>query len=390
MTLTHSFKRILVVGREVGPITQLLKEKIPKVSIGVIDVLGNEETRFFSDWAFSVEKQTPDRSILRFKHHTLLDLLYELTLVMLEDLEFDLFIPLSPFQTKPQYLHKLSQEVEIISPNIEILEYVRSAYTFLTQVSATFPEIVPKPIQISDLDKNPSMTYPVVFVSEGGTVFFSSEKFISSEVLSNQSGFLLPISQIHCAFFLSFPLYQTFIGLQTLSSPIGHSFFPHELEKNTLLPFSLPQGFTLQRIVSFLKRIITNLGFTGMITVYFGLSEDKIHPISCNVLPDENFDLWECRSSKSLIPFLFSSSVEKKTLFPSSKYVFKSHVYSYQSIRVPSLPKDLCIQRNLARVISHPEYPLCAIFSSSSSPSSIYHLFNEKKKKLLKILHSIV
>ena len=173
MTLTHSFKRILVVGREVGPITQLLKEKVPKVSIGAIDVLGNKETRFFSDWAFSIEKQTPDRSILRLKHRTLLDLLYELTLVMLEDLEFDLFIPLSPFQTKPQYLHNLSQEVEIISPNIEVLEHVRSTYTFLTQVSMTFPEIVPKPIQISDLDKNPSTTYPVVFVSEGGTDFFS-------------------------------------------------------------------------------------------------------------------------------------------------------------------------------------------------------------------------
>ncbi len=390
MSLSHSSKRILIVGREVGPITQLLKKGIPKVSIGAVDVLGNQETRLYADWKFSVEKQTPDKSIFRPKHRTILDLLYELALVMLEDLEFDLLIPLSPFQTKPQYIHQLSQEVEVLAPSNKSLKKVISPHTFLSNVYSNFPEIIPQSTLISDISNFSATNFPVVFVSDHQMSFFSSEKSISSTVSSNQSGFLLPLSKVHCAFFIGFTHRLRFIGLQTLSSPHDHAFFPDSLEKNALFPFSLPSGFTYQRIISFLSEIIIQLGFTGMITIYFGLSKDKIYPVSCNVLPDENFGLWEIKSSKKLIPLLFSAKNDQNHLLSFSNFVFKLPIYSHRSIKVPSLSKRRCIQQNLAGVISHPDYPLCALLGNNSSSSGAHFLLKQEKKGILKVLLSTV
>ncbi|MHA2248377.1 MAG: hypothetical protein ACXADY_25745 [Candidatus Hodarchaeales archaeon] len=388
MSPSHSSKRILIVGREVGPITQLLKKRIPNASIGAVDVLGNQETRLYADWKFSVEKQTPDMPIFRSKHRVILDLLYELALVMLEDLEFDLLIPLSPFQTKPQYIHQLSQEVEVLAPSNKSLKQATSPHTFLTNVFSNFPELIPPPTLISDISNFSATNFPMVFVSAHQMSFFSSETSISPTVSTSQSGFLLPLSRIHCAFFIGFPHCLRFIGLQTLSSPHDHAFFTDYLEKNALLPFSLPPGFTYQRILSFLSEIIIQLGFSGMITIYFGFSNDKIYPVSCNVLPDENFDLWEIKSSKTLIPLLFSSRNDQNHLLTSSNFVFKLPIYSHRSIKVPSLSKRRCIQKNLAGAISHPDYPLCALLGTSSSSSGANFLLQQEKKEILRIFPS--
>ncbi|UCG90076.1 MAG: hypothetical protein JSU57_06335 [Candidatus Heimdallarchaeota archaeon] len=388
MSLSHSLKRILVVGREVGSITRLLKEKASKVLIGAVDVLGNKETRLYADWKFSVEKQSPNVSIFRFKNRPVLDLLYELTLIMLEDLEFDLLIPLSPFQTRPQYIHRLSREVEVYAPNYRSLGQVSSAHTFLTYVSAKFSDVIPPNVFISDLSKVRLIDFPAIFISKHRTYYFSSETSIFSIGSLNQSGFLFPVSRIHCAFFMAFPHCIRFLGIQTLSNPYNHAFFLDYLEKNALIPFHLPQGFSYQRIISFLSRIITQLEVSGMITIYFGLSEDSIFPVSCNVLPDENFGLWESRSSKTLVPYFFSSKDERDPLVASSNFAFNLPIYSRRPIRVPPLPKDLCYQRNLAKVISHPDYPLCALLQTTSSFSVAYHLLQQKKMEILKILPS--
>ncbi len=386
MSSSHSSKRILVVGREVGSITRLLKEKIPKVLIGAVDVLGNEETRFYADWKFSVEKQSPNVSIFRFKHRPILDLLFELTLIMLEDRDFDLLIPLSPFQTNPQYIHRLSREIEVYTPNYNSLKLTTSAYTFLTYVSANFPEVIPPNIIISDLSKVSSIDLPAIFISDHQTYCFSSETSISSIGSLNQSGFLFPFSRIHCAFFIVFYQCIRFLGIQTLSNPHDHAFFPDYLEKNALIPFHLPQNFSYQRIISFLSRIITQLEVTGMITIYFGLSKENIFPVSCSVLLDENFDLWERRSSKTLIPYIFFPEDERDPLLASSNFAFKLPIYSRRSIRVPPLLNNLCYQRNLAGVISHPDYPLCALLEANFSFSVTHHLFQQKKMEILEIL----
>ncbi|MFX0014211.1 MAG: hypothetical protein ACFFB2_06950 [Promethearchaeota archaeon] len=388
MSFSQSSKRILVIGREVGPITQLLKERIPKVSVGAVDVLGNRETRFFADWKFSVEKQSPNVAIFRPKHRSLLELLYELTLVMLEDLEFDLLIPLTPFQTKPEYIKKLSRKVEVYAPNYYSLEKFSSAYSFLRSIQAIFPETIPQKTTISDLSEKSSIRFPVIYVSIHKTHFFPSKESFPSIRTFNQPGFLFPYFQIYCAFFIGLQNCVRFLGLQMLSIPHDHTFFFDQLERNALLPFSLPKGFTYQRIITYLSTIISQLRVTGMITIYFGLYKDDIFPLSCNILPDENFDLWERRSLNTLINYFFSPEDESYPHSSSHNFAFKLPIYSQRSIRIPFLPETLCVQRNLKGGISHPDYPLCAISGSASSSLEANQILHEKKKELLKIIPS--
>ncbi|UCG03001.1 MAG: hypothetical protein JSW11_03240 [Candidatus Heimdallarchaeota archaeon] len=387
MTISHSSKRVLIIGREVGSIVQLIKERDPKVSVGAVDLLGNEETRFYADWKFSVEKQSPDTSILRIKHRSILDLLLELALVMLEDLEFDLLIPLAPLQTEPQHIYRLSREIEVCSPSYKILEQFTSAYIFLTNISSKFPELIPSTFT-SDLSKEQIKDSPVVFVSQNGISFISSATSMSSFDSLNLSGFLLPISQIHCAFFIGFTHGLKFLGLQTLTAPHEHTFFIDHLEKNGMIPFTKIPGFTFKKIISRLSKIITQLGIVGIISFYFGLSENQIYPISCNVLPDENYDIWERISPITLVPFLFSLKDDFVPQFTSSVSTYKLPIYSHRSIKVPPLPIGLCTQRNLPGVISHPEYPICAISAISSSFSSAHNLLQQKKKEIIKNLLS--
>ncbi|MFW9905885.1 MAG: hypothetical protein ACFFFH_16305 [Candidatus Thorarchaeota archaeon] len=384
MTTSHSTKRILVVGREVGPIVQLIKEKKPEISIGAVDILGNQETRLYTDWKFSIEKQSPDTLIQRSKHRSIVDLLFELTLVMLEELEFDLLIPLSPLQTKPKYIDELSRELEIFAPSYKILEQATSAFVFLTNISLSIPELMPSSLFTSDLSN--VMTYPAIFVSPNGLSHIPSEESIISLESSNLSGFLLPISQIHCTFFFSMSHDTRFFGLQTLSDPHEHAFFPNNLEKNGIIPFST-SNFTHKRIISYLSRLIIKLGIVGMGTIYFGLSKDSIFPVSCNVLPDENLAFWEKKTSSSLVPFLLNEKSNHIPQFNTPVSAFKIPIYSYRSIRVPPLSGSLCTQRNLPGVISHPEYPLCAVSAKSSSFSSAHKILKQKKKEILKVLH---
>jgi len=388
MTISHFSKRILVVGREVGPIVQLIKEKSPKVSVGAVDILGNEETRFNANWIFSIEKQSPDTSINRIKHRSTVDLLFELTLVMLEDIEFDLLIPLSPLQTEPEYILKLSREIEIYASSYRLLEQATSPYVFLTNISSNIPELISTSIFTSDLSSTQIEEFPIFFASSNGLSLIPSAKTIVSLDTSNLSGFILPISKIHCAFFLSCTHGLKILGLQTLSAPHEHIFFTDHLEKNAMTPFSKPEGITIERIISYLSHIITKLGVIGMGTIFFGFSKNCIFPVSCNFLIDENFAFWEKNSSRSLVPLLFSLESNSDPELNASINAFRFPIYSYRSIRVPSLPRDLCTQRNLPGVVSHPEYPLCAISARSSSFSSAQNLFQQKKKEILRILHT--
>ena len=388
MNISHFDKRTLVVGREVGPIVQLIKEKSPKVLIGAVDILGNEETRLYADWKFSVEKQFPDTSINRIKHHSIVDLLFELALVMLEDLEFDLLIPLSPLQTKPEYIHKLSREVEVYASSYKLLEQATSPYVFLTNILSSIPELIPTSIFTSDLSSAQVREFPIIFVSKNGLSLIPSENTTISLDSSDLSGFILPISEIHCASFLSYTHGFKILGLQTLSAPHEHSFFVDHLEKNAMIPFSKPAGYPIERIISYLSRIITKLGVSGMGTIFFGFSKNYIIPVSCNFLIDENFVFWDKNSTKSLVPLLFSQETNSIPKLNASLNAFRSPIYSYRSIKVPSLPRDLCTQRNLPGVVSHPEYPLCAISARSSSFSSAQNLLQQKKKEILRVLYT--
>ncbi|UCE15048.1 MAG: hypothetical protein JSV04_07680 [Candidatus Heimdallarchaeota archaeon] len=387
MSRSHSSKRILVVGREVGPFTRLLKISCPKALIGAVDVLGNEETRFYTDWKFSVEKQVPNSSILRPKHRSMLELLYELARVMLEDLEFDLLIPLAPFHTKPEYLLQLSQDVQVLNPNNnESLKQVATAYSFIRKLSVSFPEKIPDPISFSSLSEFPSKKFPLIFISDKKSYLLSSKKNLTSCKLSTEIGFLIPFFQVHCGFFISSFNSVFLLGLQTLSPPYNHQIFVNNLEKNAFLPFSQPPSLSFKEITEILSKFIKSLDILGIIIVYFGIEEDHIFPFSCCPLPDENFDLWQSRSSQSLIQVLFSEIEKNSSLSPSSNCAFKLPIYSQHALTVPPISKILASQRNLPGVISHPDYPICSISGSAASSLEAYSLLRQKQNEIVKIL----
>lgn len=388
MSHSHSSKRVLVVGGDVGSFARLLKNYNPKILIGAVDVLGNKETRFYADWKFSVEKQMPNSSIFRPKNKNILELLFELTRVMLEDLEFDLLIPLAPFHTKPEYLLQLAQVVQVLNPNNnESLELVASAYSFLKRLSTSVPEKIPPPVSFSSLSEFTSIKFPLIFISDKKISLFSSKESLASSRMSTEIGFTFPFFQVHCGFFISFLNSVHFLGLQTLSPPYDHKIFVNRLEKNALLPFSLPPNLSFKEIIRGLTKFIKLVDILGLITIYFGIVEDYIFPFSCCVLPDENFDLWQSRSSQSLIQFLLSKNNKNSSFFPSSNFAFKLPIYSPHTLVVPTISKTLATQRNMPGVISHPEYPLCSILGSAPSSPEAYNLLQQKQNEIVKILY---
>ncbi|MFX0086476.1 MAG: hypothetical protein ACFFAU_12470 [Candidatus Hodarchaeota archaeon] len=382
-------KRILVTGREVGPIARLLKTvKLGtlKPSIGAVDILGNLDTRIFSDWTFSVEKQSPNKPILRHKRRPLIDLLYELTLILLEEVEFDLLIPLPPFQIKPQYIRQLSKEVPIKTFRCRSLEKIKTSYAFLMNLKSNFPEMFPQPIRFSDLSDSSSISYPFFFVSEHKTDFFLSQEQLLLASNFNEYGFYLPFSNVHCIFFISSSYSINFIGIQSLSSPLNHDFFSSFLEKNAFLPFSFPGNLSLQTIVSFFSEIINVLELFGIISIYFGFVDDKIIPIYCNILPDENIDLWDRKNARSIVQYLLETKSAEISPKLQSNIAFKFPIYSSHSIRVPVIPEIIARQRNLAYVLSDPAYPICTILGKAKAVSALNSLLYQKKTEIKSIL----
>ncbi|MFX0150879.1 MAG: hypothetical protein ACFFAJ_08875 [Candidatus Hodarchaeota archaeon] len=385
MPLKNFSKGFLVVGGEVGPIVKSLKEKLPKVPIGAVDILGNQETRFFSDWAFSVEKQALDTSILRPKHRDIIDLLYELTKVMLEDVEFDLLIPLSPLHTKPNYIRQLSQEVNIAFSNLSSLKITSSPFNFLTKMLSDYPEIFPPKSSCTEAIDFSTNDFPIILIAESDiNIFYSEDSLIS--IPNHKDCFIFPISQIHCAFFVAYPTFFHFIGLQTLSPPYHHTFFSDQLEKNALIPFSTKTNFSDKEISSLCSSIIRQLKLNGLITIYFSIVEEKFFPISCTVLPDENFEVWENQLEVTLVPFLVSANFDLDMQLFASKFAYKIPIYTRDPIKVPVIPKKYASQRNVPGVISNPEYPLCAVTGSGSTISNVQKQLKQKKANLIKIL----
>ena len=389
MQSTRFPKRILITGREAGPIARLIKSYTLnnfKISVGAVDVLGNTETRIFSDWKFSIEKQFPDTSVLRPKQRPIIDLLHELTQIMLEELEFDLLIPLSPYQTKPKYLQQLSKIVEVYCPKHQIINMSKSTYCFLESVRSKISGILPSPIFISSLYDSPSLKFPSMFISKDNTKFFYSKKDLSINSSINDIGYYFPFYKIHCAFFTGFSHNYNFIGIQSLSSPNDHDFFLDYFERNAIIPFSCSDPISITSIISFLTNLVKALDLSGFITIYFGLHKGKIIPVSCGILPDENIDLWDIRCKEHLIQSIISPKTIQLEYHPSSYYAFKIPVYSSHPIRVPILPEEDVTQRNLVNVISHPIYPICSIIGKSKSKNNIKNVIYQKKSEILNII----
>jgi hypothetical protein len=67
---------------------------------------------------------------------------------------------------------------------------------------------------------------------------------------------------------------------------------------------------------------------------------------------------------------------------PSLDLAFRIPIHSEHPLKVPPLPKGIFQQRNLASVLSHPEYPICV---TSGSAASLYETENRKVEAFAKL-----
>ncbi len=384
-------KRILLTGYEVGSLARIIREKYPDMFIGAIDVLGNIETRLYADWKFSILKQSPETSFIPPKHKTIPKLLYELTKIMLEELEFDLLIPLSPFNKKPDYIARLSHEINVNVSNLQILKKTFSEYRFLLEINQFLPQNNIYNYNLIKFSEIPPSNLPVLFIMKEDILFLSTNSILEQRDLKYEKGFIIPFSKLFCAFFLIKQDIINFLGIQTLQSPSGHNFFYNCLEKNAFLPSSFKDKKLYEMCKSSLLSIIRDLDLTGFITIYFGVNNANnnnvnIQPVSCCAIPDDNLFLWELRASNSFISYLLNPDFEIISKIKPFKYAFKIPLYSAHPIRVPDIPKDIADRRNIPGVISNPEYSICTIWGSSTSLSRLNMAIDQKKTLVEEII----
>ncbi|MHA2294210.1 MAG: hypothetical protein ACXACK_18775, partial [Candidatus Hodarchaeales archaeon] len=293
--------RTIVIGRETGPITRLLNKFAPNTKIGAVDILGNVETRSYSNWKFSVIKQAPGYSLNRKQQKSMVDLLFELTLVMLEEKEFDQLIPLAPFHKFPALVNLLRKECEIPISTQDTLEKACSDFTFIETLIEQFPSFDSYYKKLN-FEKDLDQFRDGLAITELNRFFIKSETGHEINKKLATEGIFLPINDIFCVGFFSRNKSVNFLGFQVLKPPDGHDFFWDDLEKNAYYPKTENSTFT--NGISIFVRIINQLNLVGLITIYFGVIEDQIVPFSCNVLPDENIDLWMRKTRNILSPRL--------------------------------------------------------------------------------------
>ncbi|MHA1946057.1 MAG: hypothetical protein ACXAC6_00525 [Candidatus Hodarchaeales archaeon] len=361
MPLSSSINRILIIGREAGPLVKLIKKSYPHMKIGSVDILGNLDTRESVESAFSVVKQAPGGSLERIKARSDLDLLYELTLIMLEEVEYDILIPLTPFNSNPEYLQLISNKISLPIVDWKTLEMTSSPWTFLSYL-ANFDLNYSSQKNLKEFEKLWEVKGEEgLFVTKNG--IFNIDKRIGESDYYElpEEGFFLPIKEIHCAAFYSTPAFASNIGVQTITSSQNQAFFYNEIEKNAYLPFKSTLMPSSSAVIENLFEIIKQGELMGFITIYFGIKDRQIVPISCNSLPDEKIDLWNERNRNHLIPLLIDPS--EKDFLPKTQmvYGYKYPIFVSHPIKVPVIPKELAEQRNIPGVFTTVDYPVCSI-----------------------------
>jgi hypothetical protein len=376
-----SLSRILVIGREVGPLVQQIKEFNSEIEIGAVDILGNLETRKYSNWTFSVENQKEDTQLGRVKPRSIEEYLLELGFVMLEEISFDQVILLTPFQRKPEFIKSLLNEVEIPSINLPTIEYTHNDWQF-TKTILEEGIVETTDIVFFSQDNLIQNKNPGIYITKNNKFLLPSDYNNSESITRSKKGFFVPANEIHCGAFYSAKNHLSFLGLQTLCAPIGHEYFPNELERNSYKPFESSKQREVKKIRSLLSKVIEKLNLFGFLTLFFTFQDEKIIPFSCYSLPDENIDLWLSKIHNHVTHLLINPSKSGAKPNIQNQWGFKTPFYYKYSLVVPKIPFQLAVQRNIPGVRSHPEYPICALVKTSNDDLSLNETQKVKEQEL--------
>ena len=386
MPLRSSINRILITGRETGPLAKQIKNLYPNMKIGSVDILGNQDTRNSVESAFSVVKQSPGESLERKKVRPDLDLLHELTLIMLDEIEFDILIPLTPFNSNPEYLRSLSDKIRLPIVNWKTLEKTSSPWKFLSHLTESDLTSSPQQKIIGFEELFETKGEEGLFVAKKGSIHINKNKVSTDYSPMTEEGFFLPIKEIHCAAFYSSSEFISNIGVQTINPSSNHAFFYNEIEKNAYVPFNPTQTIPLGETIEHLIDIIKQAQLMGFLTLYFGINERKIVPISCNSIPDEKIDLWSEKTANNLISLLINPSKNKSPPKPRIVYGYKYPIFTSHPIKVPMIPEKLAEQRNLPGVYNTVEYPVCTIKKFSSNVKDLSRELEVNMNQIHKVL----
>ncbi len=383
MTPSDDPKRILLVGRDAGPVAKILKINSKNIEIGIVDVLGNLETRKYSDWSFSVERQIPNSSINRRKQRSLMGLIEELTLIMMEEHDFDLFIPLSSLHEVPDFISKISKKINSKPLDKEIFEITSSNSALLSGISR---------IQ-SDINRRSDFILPNLAQIE-----FEQERMVTRSINKIEESItepkprtfrqlFLPQEPVYCIALIRIEKQFDLIGIQKVIPPVNKHFFVDDYSKNGLVPVNeIPGVANVTSLMEVFRNLVIHLNLSGIITFYFSIKNSTLIPYQCNLLPDENFDLWNYQAHNVIWKYFLNEDFSVKSYLKHKRYSFKIPVYSPKPITVPEIECSIATQRNIPKAISSSEYPICSIYGHQSTIETAIRDLNVFKRTILNLL----
>jgi hypothetical protein len=166
---------------------------------------------------------------------------------------------------------------------------------------------------------------------------------------------------------------------------MNHSFHYKDLSKNSYIPFEHHHSSQLEDIKAIFTTVIQRLQLSGFVSFFFSIVDGSIIPISCTVLPDEKFDLWNSISSIDLIPHLLLTNKTIPNSLSQQIFAYKYPIYASKPFRIPDIPSSLACQRNIPGMISHSSYPFCALFGVKSTKESYLIELRMKKDSITQL-----
>jgi len=369
-------KRVLIIGYEVGSLVKSIKSLFPEILIGSVDLMGNLEVRKFANWKFSVVKQVAYEKISTPNHRSIEQYLFELSLIMIEEVEFDFLIACSPFHRKSKDLSSVVNKVKNYFPYLRIIHLNLSDFEFIKKISEE--SVIQSDFVIQSITElEISENNPIIFVCPENTFYIPSQTILQG-IHKNYRGITLPASKIHSIAFITNQKEPICLGLQTLVRPGNHQFLLYPLEKNALVPFNDTSNLTKDWIINIFKRIIHFLEINSFITFYFVISDNKLFPFSIIPTFDENFRLWELKSGRNFLQNIIKDTFIRKI----EPYGIKLPIYFPNSKLVPKIPFGIASHINIPNSFSQPDYPVCKIFGIASTIEKLQYHMNKRKKIL--------
>ena len=376
-------ERILLVGRETGPLAKIIKKFNPDIYIGSVDVLGNLDTREIVDSAFSVVKQKFGDLIDKPTILNEAEYLFKLSLIMLGEIDYDLLIPLAPFNLYPELLKSLSAKIDMNIIEWKKNENMSSSWKLLSYLDrkSIYSAQTLELSEINQLKQDQG-----VFVTKEEILWIKSNSDLNNSELHQKKGFFLPINEIHCAALFSQQQDIVLIGIQTVVQPKNQVFCWNNLEKNALIPFETAQKIIKKNIKEKIILFTKKMNFNGFFTLYFSIKDNEILPIFCNPLPDERIDLWNNKTVNTLYPLFIEPLDLTKKPVPNNLFGYKYPIYSSKVIRVPRIPKQLAGQRNIPGAYSNINFPICTIQGYSKNNDELFRNLKENIDKISEII----